>query len=194
MLSRRAGDEGFTLVELLVAITVLGLVLGAITGISFVAVRTSASANVRLSESNDLLRATTYFADDVRGAQSVSVATAPHCGPDATAVVEFAGQDFSDDSTLTITTTVVSYVLRTVTGPAGTTTQLHRLACTSPTATPAYPLAPVTDVPVVLLLSATAPTVTCPGSPCASFLQVDLTLAEASGNLLYTLSGRRRTS
>jgi prepilin-type N-terminal cleavage/methylation domain-containing protein len=195
VLRRPSADDGFTLIELLVSIAILGIVLAAISGVTFVAMRTAASADVRLTETNDLLRAVTYFGDDVQGAQSVSVGTAPRCGGDATAVVELAGQDFTESSPPTITTTLVSYVLRTVTRPTGTTTELHRLACTAATATPAYPLTPVTDVPVLLRLSSsTAPTVTCPGSPCGSFAQVDVYLSERSGNLVYTLSGRRRTT
>jgi prepilin-type N-terminal cleavage/methylation domain-containing protein len=194
VLSRRPGDGGFTLVELLISISIMGIVLTAISGVTFVAVRTAAGADTRLTETNDLLRAATYFADDVQGAQTVSVGTTPRCGTDATAVVELAGQDFTDDSTFTITTTLVSYVVRTVPGSTGTTAELHRLACTAGTATPSYPLVPVTDVPMVRRLSATAPTVTCPGAPCGSFVQVDLTVLELSGGLRYTLTGRRRTS
>jgi prepilin-type N-terminal cleavage/methylation domain-containing protein len=194
VLSRPRADGGFTLVELLISITILGMVLAAISGVTFVSIRTAADADTRLTESNDLLRAATYFADDVQGAQSVSVGTTPRCGTDATAVVEFAGQDFADDSTFTTTTTLVSYVVRTVTSPTGPVAELHRLACVAGTATPAYPLVPVTNIPMVLRLSTTAPTVSCPGAPCGSFVQVDLTLLELSGRLRYTLTGRRRTT
>lgn len=191
---RRTAEDGLTLVELLVSITVLGLLLGAVASVTFVAVGTASGADVRLRESGDLLLAATYFGDDVAAATSVAVGTTPRCGTDPAAVVELVGQDFSDDSSYTISTTVVSYVVRTVTVPAGTTRQLHRLACTAATTTPAYPLTPVTDVPVVRRLSATAPAVSCGSAGCAAFTQVELTLREQSGDLTYTLSGRRRTS
>lgn len=194
MLSRHPGDRGFTLVEMLISISILGIVLAAISGVTFVSVRAAASADTRLTESNDLLRAATYFAGDVQSAQSVSVGTTPRCGTDAASVVELVGQDFTDDSTFRTTTTVVSYVVRTVPSPTGTTRELHRLACSAVTATPTYPLVPVTDVAMVRQLSSTAPTVSCPGSPCGSFAQVDLTVLERSGGLSYTLTGRRRTS
>jgi prepilin-type N-terminal cleavage/methylation domain-containing protein len=190
----RAADAGFTLVELLISISVLGIVLTAITGVTFVAMRTTAGANTRLNESNDLLRAATYFDDDVQGAQAVSVGTTPRCGTDATSVVELAGQDFTDDNLFTITTTVVTYVVRTVTAPTGTTKELHRLACAAQTDAPAYPLTPVTDIPVVRQLSSSSPTVTCGGSPCSAFARVDMAVQERSGGLTYTLSGRRRVS
>lgn len=194
----RTGDDGFTLVELLISVAILGMVLAAISGVTFVAVGTAADADTRLSESNDLLLATTYFGDDVQGAQSVAVGTTPRCGTDRTAVVEFVGQDFTDDSTFATATTVVTYVVRTGTDPQGTGQRgtgprLRRLACAVATATPAYPLTPVTDVPVVRRLSTTGPTVACDPSPCGTSAQVSLTVLEESGGLAYTLTGRRRT-
>lgn len=197
MLSRR--DDGFTLVELLVAISVLGLLLSAITGSIFVGMRTAARTEDRLTESNDELTATGYFADDVQGAKSVTVSTVPKCGTDASAVVEFVGQDFADTATPAAATpdtvtTVVSYVLRTRTGSTGTTRELHRLACTAPAASPAYPLTPVTDVAVVGQLVAAAPVVNCGSVACSAFVQVNLVLTADSGSLTYTLTGRRRTT
>ena len=117
-----ARDAGVTLVELLVAVSILGVLLAATTGITFVAARTATTADTRLDESNDLLRAATYFGDDVQGAQSVAAGTTPRCGTDPTAVVELVGQDFADDSSFATSTTVVAYVLRTTAGRR----ELHR--------------------------------------------------------------------
>jgi prepilin-type N-terminal cleavage/methylation domain-containing protein len=191
----RGGDDGFTLVEVLISIAILGILVGAISSALFVALRTTGSADVRLTESNDELFAATYFSDDVQGAKSVAIATTPRCGADSSVVVEFVGRDFSDDSTFAPKTTVVSYVVRTVTGSAGTTTrQLHRLACAAPTATPSYPLTPTSDITVVRRLGATAPVADCAGVACGAFARVNLTLQEQSGDLVYTLTGLRRTS
>lgn len=192
---RHHGDGGFTLVELLISVTILGILIGAISNAVAVALRITSSADVRLTESNDALFAAGYFGGDVQGAQSVSVGTTPKCGTDGSAVVEFVGQDFTDDSTFATTTRVVSYVRRTVANPDGTTTRrLHRLVCTAATATPSYPLTPSTDTTVVHRLSSAAPIVDCGGVACSAFIRVDLTLHEESGSLGYTLIGRRRTS
>lgn len=191
---RRTGDgSGFTLVELLVSVTVLGIVLTAVAGVSLVSVHTAATSRTRLDESNDLVRAATYFADDVQGAQSVAVDSEPLCGPDDNAVVEFEGQDFTDDSALTITTTVVTYVVRGD-DSGDQAPELHRLSCRADSVSPAYPLTPATDVTVASELSADEPQVSCGGTTCGTgFTQVDLTVAE-SGGLSFTLTGRRRTT
>jgi prepilin-type N-terminal cleavage/methylation domain-containing protein len=190
-------DDGFTLVELLVSISILGILLAAITGTMFVSLRTVAVTQERLTESNDELFATSYFADDVQGARTVSVGTVPKCGTDSNAVVEFSGLDFVDSATFVYgtnpvtVTTVVSYVLRTV--PETGTVELHRLACSSTLAAPVYPLVRTTDVTVVGQLAATDPVVTCDVA-CGAFARVDLVLTAASEDLTYTLTGRRRTT
>jgi prepilin-type N-terminal cleavage/methylation domain-containing protein len=193
VLNRRAGDDGFTLVELLISITVLGIVMAALGGVMTVTLKSASTANTRLTESNDLRRAATYFAADVQGARSVATATTPKCGTGAAkVVVEFLGQDFAD-TTPAITTTVVSYVLRAVTDSDGTRQELRRLACTSTSATPTYPLTvPVSDIAVVRRVSTTLPVLTCLPA-CSTFTQVNLVVRETSGALVYTLTGRRRT-
>lgn len=186
-------DAGLTLVELLISITVLGIVLTSVVGVSFVGTRTAATSKSRLDESNDLVRAATYFGDDVQGAQSVTLDAQPRCGSDDDAVVEFAGQDFADDATLAVTTTVVSWVVRG-TGDEDGTRELHRLACRAASTGPDYPLTPDTDVAVALGLSAAEPAVSCGGVACGpAFTQVELTVTE-DGGLSFTLTGRRRTT
>lgn len=190
---RPAADAGLTLVELLVAVTLMAIVLGSVVGVSFVAVSTAAAAKTRLDESGDLIRAAAYFTDDVQGTQAVAVDSAPLCGPDANAVVQFQGQDFADDATLAVTTTVVTYVLRSDDNPDVDTLELHRLACRADSAGPAYPLSPLTDVTVASGLTA-EPRVTCGGSTCGTgFTQVELA-AVRSGGPAFTLTGRRRTT
>jgi prepilin-type N-terminal cleavage/methylation domain-containing protein len=188
-----AGEAGFTLVELLLSIAVLGIVLGSVVAASFVAARTTATSKTRLDDSNDLVVAATYFGDDVQGAQGVTVDSDPLCGPDDDAVVEFAGQDFADDSTLAIATTVVTYVLRGDDAVDDPTFELHRLSCRADSTGPAYPLTPVTDVTVAAALSG-PPTVSCGGAACGpGFTQVGLSIT-TDGGFSVTLTGRRRTT
>lgn len=189
---RPAADAGLTLVELLVAVTLMAIVLGSVVGVTFVAARTAAASKVRLDQSGDLIRAAAYFTDDVQGAQAVAVDSTPLCGPDADAVVQFQGQDFADDASLAVVTTMVTYVLRGD-DPDQQTLELHRLSCRADSAGPAYPLTPVTDVAVASGLTA-EPRVTCGGIACAAgFTQVELAAAR-TGGLGFTLTGRRRTT
>jgi prepilin-type N-terminal cleavage/methylation domain-containing protein len=193
VLNRRAGEGGFTLVELLISVTVLGILMSSVAGVMTVTMKSASTANTRLTESNDLRRAATYFAADVQGAKSVATATTPKCGTGVLkVVVEFLGQDVAD-TTLAITTTVVSYVLLPVTDSDGTRQELRRRLCTATTATPTYPLTvPSSDVPVVRRVSTVLPVLTCLPA-CSTFTQVNLVVRETSGNLVYTLTGRRRT-
>lgn len=187
--------------EVLIATTIMGLVLSSLTGVVLITLKTTTGADTRLTESTDLLRATRYFTGDVQGAKTVTAATTPKCGTDLKAVIEFIGQDVADGVTPAptppvtpiVTTTVVSYVQRTVVGPTGSTLELHRLTCKASTATPTYPLVPVTAFAVVRRLSTTAPVVTCLPA-CSTFTQVSLVVREKSGGLVYTLTGRRRTA
>ena len=200
MLRRGPRDGGFTLVELLISVVIMGIVFSSVTGVLLVTLRTADDADTRLTESNDLLRVTRYFTGDVLGATSVTVASTPKCGTDPTAVVEFVGQDIADGAvpaptpavTPTVVTTVVAYVLRTRTDLSGTYLELHRLTCSAPTAAPAYPLVPLTAFAVVRHLSNLTPTASCLPA-CATFTQVDLVVREKSAGLVYTLTGRRRT-
>ena len=61
-------------------------------------------------------------------------------------------------------------------------------------ASPDYPLTPLTDVTVAADLSTDEPPVSCGGSACTEgFTEVALTVTE-NGGLSATLTGRRRTT
>ncbi len=191
MTDRLQRDDGFTLVELLIATLILAILLVAVSAAMIVVLRTTGSTDVRLSESRDQQFAAAYFSEDAHGATTVSIGGTPKCGTDGAAVVEFVGQDF--DAALTVTTKVVTYVVRAGSGADGSTTrELHRLLCTAPTATPAYPLSSPRDVTVARQLAdSSATSVACIGAGCAT---VQLTVRERSGDLEFTLTGHRRTT
>lgn len=67
MLRRRrpAGDSGFTLVELLATISIMGFVVAGLTGILFNYLRTTTDTQSRMTESLDLQFVTAYWQRDV---------------------------------------------------------------------------------------------------------------------------------
>jgi prepilin-type N-terminal cleavage/methylation domain-containing protein len=66
-------DDGFTLVELLVCITILGIVMVALCAAVSIGLRSTVNANVMFDESNTAQFTSLHYASDVQGAESVAV-------------------------------------------------------------------------------------------------------------------------
>jgi prepilin-type N-terminal cleavage/methylation domain-containing protein len=183
----RCDDGGFTLIELIVSITILGILMPAIASAMFVALNTNRSTDVRLSESRDTREIAAYLPDDAAGATSFATTGTARCGT-GSLVVEFRGQNF--DSTQATQTTVISYLLTTATAEDGRPTRvLHRLSCLSTASSPVYPLSPDSDISLARYLSTTVDP-----SVSTSAGTVQLTTTSRSGDLVATVSGHRRTS
>jgi len=69
--TRRAeGEEGFTLVEVLVAVAILGLIMTPLATAFILALRTTGESSNRIATANDSEILTVYFPPDVHGAGS----------------------------------------------------------------------------------------------------------------------------
>jgi len=145
---KATGDNGFTLVELLLAIAISAIVLGAVTQVVIVFLKTSDQTTARLVESRDTQTTSAYFANDVAAIgtrdyadatnpvlkQSVEVGVANTgglypCGTSGTASVRLTWDDVTKgpltaDPPVT-TVTRVAYSAEAV----GTRFALHRLLC-----------------------------------------------------------------
>lgn len=78
----KRGDDGFTLVELMVAVVILAIISGALASAFVVTFRTADEANDRLALAHDVQISTAAFASDVQSADQVWTADpAPVCGP-----------------------------------------------------------------------------------------------------------------
>jgi len=196
---RAGGDAGFTLVELMIAIALLGIVMAAITAAMLGALSASRSTEVRLSESQDLRLAASYFGTDAAGARSFVTSGTARCGTDPV-LVELRGEGF--DAALAPLVVVQAYVLRTETVDGAPSRVLHRLTCSSTATSPAYPLTPASDVTVARRLSTTAaPAVACRDGAggtvacsAATAVTVVVGVTSRSGALTGNLTGHRRTT
>lgn len=89
-------ERGFTLVELLVAITLLGIIMGAIGAMITTAFRTTTIVSNRLEGSRAPKLVSNYWGPDVESAESVSFGGSSACGPPsgagAAAIVSFTSK------------------------------------------------------------------------------------------------------
>jgi len=202
------GDDGFTLVELIIAIIIIGVITVPLGDVVIGFLRSSDATTARLLESHDVQIASAYWAQDVASIgtrsttnpyplnQSVETGVAYNsglypCGAATTpdAIARLAWDDFSGAGASTIVR-VAYIVVQTASGP----TELHRLRCQgSPVVvsdvTIAHDLDPLT--PPALACSTTctaAPTV--PGA-----LTLTLTLKNPGNRdeaYVVPLTGQRR--
>ena len=167
---RRADDAGFTLVELLLSIVILGIIAAPLANTVLTYFKTTDVTMARMSESHDAQIAAAYFAQDVQAVgvrdysdttsaffpllQSVETAvgatagTYP-CGPSGTpdAVVRLAWDDFGSGASPVVTRTRVAYVVEG--------DELHRVRCDGPTGV-------ISDVVIAHdLVASTPPVVSC---------------------------------
>lgn len=180
-------DGGFTLVELLLAIAISAIVLGAVSQVVIVFLKTSDQTTARLVESRDAQTTSAYFANDVAAIgtrdytdplapvfkQSVEVGVANGgglypCGSTGTAAVRLASDDVTKTSVVaTPAVTTVTRVAYTAMA-TGTKFELHRLVCKG-SSTPTSDTVMARDLTV-------APTIACDVSCTGSGANVPSTL------------------
>ena len=202
-----ADDGGFSLVELLLVIVVLGVITVPLANVILGALRNTDQTAGRLAESHDAQLAASYWAADVAsvGTRSTvdpldpclqpSVETGEAyntglfpCGTAGTppAVVRFAWDDVVVNGAATLV--VVAYVAV----PAGPRFELHRLRCNGSNTTPAANVVLAHDL-------VAAPTVQCDGGACTPVTPRSVTLRmtiqdpkSRESNYDITLGGTRR--
>ena len=75
----RDRQGGFTLTELLIAIVIAGVIVGALGNALLVNLRVVDATNTRFSNSNDIQIASNYFSTDVASASTITTSGAPTC-------------------------------------------------------------------------------------------------------------------
>lgn len=201
---RRRDDAGFTLIEMLATVIIMGTIAAGIAGVVISYLKFTVDTQSRLTESQDVQFAAAYWQRDVASigvrtydsasktfplAQSVDIS--PACAlPSGTPVVTLAWSTFDSlDSTAVGPTVTVSYVAR----PDGSAFELVRVRCTGATI--------VSTVEVAHSLNA-VPTRTCDpgctgtGANVPSVVELNLSVLDPEGNgttaYTATLTGERR--
>lgn len=196
-----ADDSGFTLVELLLVIVILGVIMVPLADVVLGALRQTNQSQGRLAESHDAQIASAYWASDVAslGTRTTDDPLDPQlktsvetnvaynggsypCGTAGTpnAVVRFAWDEVASPSSTTLV--VVAYVIK----PNGARSTLHRLRCNGSTT-------PASDTTLAHDLVAAECVSGCSGTPTAVSMQLTIQDPQSrEPNYVITLAGNRR--
>jgi prepilin-type N-terminal cleavage/methylation domain-containing protein len=205
----RRGADGFTLVELLVAIVILGIITVPLSNVVIGYFRNTDATTARLIESHDAQISSAYWAQDVASI-GLRSATAPYplkqsvwtgasslylCSTAGIPIVSLGWDDFTSAGTRTLIQIV--YVVQTVTGQ----TELHRVRCQGSAAvvsdvTLAHDLDPSTP-PTVACLGTSGVNCAAAGPDVPKFVTLTLNIKDPK-NLgaayVVKLTGQRRQS
>jgi prepilin-type N-terminal cleavage/methylation domain-containing protein len=126
---RRLQDEGgMTLIEMLIGMTVLGIVIGPITASLMFGLMTSNGTRDRIADSLSAQLTSVYFLKDVQSSDSVLVPSAsspsPACGGTGTVLLRMVWDDPSPAAG-----DPVGYIASYVDRANGSTHTLHRVLC-----------------------------------------------------------------
>jgi prepilin-type N-terminal cleavage/methylation domain-containing protein len=83
-------EEGFTLVEILISMAIIGILMAAVGGALIISLKTSDATKQRFAQSNDVQIASAYVANDVQSASAVDVpGSTSNCSAAFTTLVTF---------------------------------------------------------------------------------------------------------
>jgi prepilin-type N-terminal cleavage/methylation domain-containing protein len=180
----RTDESGFTLVELVISMAIVGLLIGAIGSALFVVLRTTDVTNHRMAESHDVQITSAYLANDVQGAKTINK------DPSITTCAVTGSM-----------TTLVTFDIYDATDPTGNTTLPAVYKCgtaangqTRVTRT----FAGGTPIVIAHFAGTARPTVTVTYDPAHPTIPVSVTMtftkaSDCTLDCTYTLFGSRRS-
>lgn len=127
--AHRDRDRGLTLTELLITITVVGIIMGVLSSATIVFLRNQTSATERIDETRGLQQLVNYLPGDVASAQVIKVHAGPDsCGTGGSPILHLSWEEEFKD---TVSRDSVTY--RTF---AGDENRLTRFTCRNDSPTP----------------------------------------------------------
>jgi prepilin-type N-terminal cleavage/methylation domain-containing protein len=180
----RTDETGFTLVELVISMAIVGLLIVAIGSALFVVLRTTDVTNHRMAESHDVQITSAYLANDVQGAKTI-------VKDPATTTCAVTGS----------MTTLVTFNIYDATDPTGNTTLPAVYKCgTAANGETRVTRAFAGGTPVVIahFAGTSRPTVTVTYDPSHPTIPVSVTMtftkaSDCTLDCTYTLFGSRRS-
>jgi prepilin-type N-terminal cleavage/methylation domain-containing protein len=196
-LKLKSDESGFTLVELLVAMAILGIIIPAIGAALISIIHNTNATNQRFAESHDAQITAAYFANDVQSVAVTGTVTPGSASYDTacdragdTSLIEFKWWQYDTTGSISSYNLVV-YSTEPVSGSLPPVHLLRRRFCQGPNGvTPSL----VTDVVAGHLVSGATPpavcTSRCAGQPANA---VAMSVTESSG-YLFVVSGVGRAT
>jgi prepilin-type N-terminal cleavage/methylation domain-containing protein len=193
-MSRR--DQGFTLIEMLVSISILAVIMVPLSGAVILLLQNNGTTTNRIATAHDEFMLSSYWPTDVQSAATVSTTDATSCPATVAGSSLVARLRSSDaDASNVVITKVTAYY--SVPAGAGSDAQLLREYCDDAGSTGT--IAVRSTVPVTHQL--TGATVACFSSTgtnttsagCTPVTTATLTVTSATAVSAVTLTGRRRS-
>ena len=119
-------EDGFTLVEMLVCIVVLGIIFTVLTGALMIGLRSTSNASVKFDESNAAQLTALYLTCDVQGAETITLNDATSsCG--GAAKLKLASSNADRVVAYAVTGTSTLSLVRRLCSPANATSVVTTL-------------------------------------------------------------------